>query len=228
MRYSLSHAIRRAVGFCAVALLLCIPLCSETQEAIIDNAKVRVLRVILQPGQTTEIYHPKLDRIIVWLRAGSAETVLPEGKATSISWKQNEAKWEPADSLRPMRLKGKEPVAAIVVELKAKGDAEKAPTSPQNPWIVDPKHYKIEFENGDVRVSRAIIGPKYSTLLHEHSLNRVVVYLTALDFQIDPEGKPSEHSVQRAGAVVWGAPVRHTEHNLSDNGFEAIVIEPKY
>ena len=72
------------------------------------------------------------------------------------------------------------------------------------------------------------IGPKESTPLHEHSLDRVVVYLTGLNFQIDPEGKPPVHSVQEPGAVVWGGPARHTEHNLSDKGFEAVVIEPKY
>jgi len=64
--------------------------------------------------------------------------------------------------------------------------------------------------------------------LHEHSLDRVVVYLTALDFQIDPEGKQPEHSVLPAGSLAWGVPARHTEHNLSDQTFEAIVIEPKY
>jgi quercetin dioxygenase-like cupin family protein len=228
MRYSLTRALGRCVFFCAVALVSSIPLFSETREVLMDNAKVRVLRVTVHPGEATEIDNPKLDRVVVWLQEGRGHTLSPAGKAESISWKQNEAKWEPADSARSMRLNAKDSVAAIVVELKGKGDAQKAPASPQNPWIVDPKHYKIEFENRNVRVSRVKIGPKESTPLHEHSLNRVVVYLTPLDFQIDPEGKPSEHSVQKAGAVAWGTPVRHTEHNLSDEEFEGVVIEPKY
>jgi len=205
-----------------------VPLFAATREVIVDNPKVRVIHVLVAPGETAKLDTQKLNRVIVWLKGGSAETILPGGKSENISWKQNDDKWEPAGSSHPIRLKGSDPLTAIVVELKSKGDAQRAPASPQNPWIVDPKHYKIEFENHDVRVTRVKIGPNESTPLHEHSLDRVVVYLTPLYFQIDPEGKPSEHSVQKAGAVVWGGPARHTEHNLSDKEFEAVVIEPKY
>jgi len=220
--------LRKHLCSCAIYLVCSIPLFAASREVIIDNAKVRVLHVVLKPGEMAEIDHQKLDRAVVWLQSGSAETLMPNGKSASISWKQNEVQWETADSSYSMQLKGTVPVAAIVVEIKGKGDAQRAPTSAQNPWIVDPKHYRVEFENHDVRITRVKIGPKESTPLHEHSLDRVVVYLTPLDFQIEPEGKSSEHSTQKAGAVVWGAPARHTEHNLSDKGFEAVVVEPKY
>lgn len=225
---SVSQVLQNAICFCAVLLVYSLPLFAASREVIIDNPKVRVLHLVLEPGEDAEIDNQKLDRVVVWLQSGSAETRRPGGETGTTSWKQNEAQWETANSSYLIRLKGSVPVAEIVVEVKGKGDSQRANTSPQNPWIVDPKHYKIEFENRDVRVTRVKIGPKESTPLHEHSLDRVVIYLTPLDFQIDPEGKPSEHSVQKAGAVVWGAPARHTEHNLSDKGFEAIVVEPKY
>ena len=202
-------------------------LLSESQEQIIDNAKVRVLRVTIKPGETTEIDHPELNRVIVWMQQGSGNVISSSRQGKKISWKQNEAQWEAAGSSQPMKLETNVPATEIVIELKGKGDGHAA-SSPQNPWLVDPRHYKIDFENNDVRVSRARIGPKESTALHEHSLNRIVIYLTPMDFQIDPEGKPSQHSVQKAGAIVWGDPARHTEHNLSDKPFEAVVIEPKY
>src|SRR5579863_8288055 len=228
MGLSLSQLSRDSICWCAAALVFGVPLLSQTREVIVDNAKVRVIREVVGPGETTEYDNPRLDRVAVWLQEGNGETLMPDGEVKSLSWKQNEAKWEPADTSHPIGLKGKSPVTVIVVELKGKGDSQKAPASPQNPWIVDPKHYKIEFENDDVRVTRVKIGPKESTPLHEHSLDRVVVYLTGLDFQIDAEGKPSTHSVQEPGAVVWVGPARHMEHNLSDKGFEAVVIEPKY
>lgn len=215
---------------CLVVLTLAIGapvLLSESQEQIIDNAKVRVLRVTIKPGETTEIDHPELNRVVVWLQQGSGNVISAGKQGKKISWKQNEAGWVPASSSQPMKLDTKDPVTEIVIELKDKGDGHAA-TSPQNPWLVDRRHYKIDFENNDVRVSRVKIGPKESTALHEHSLNRIVVYLSAMDFQIDPEGKPSQHSVQKAGAIVWGDPARHTEHNLSDKPFEAVVIEPKF
>lgn len=228
MQSSSRHMFSSFLRACAVCVVFTVPLLASTRKVIVDNPKVRVSHVLIAPGETAALGDQKLDCVIVWLQAGSAETILPSGKSKVISWKPNEAQWEPAASLHQMRLKGNNPVAAIVVELKSKGSSREAATSPQNPWIVDPKHYKIDFENGSVRITRVNIGPKESTPLHEHSLDRVVVYLTALDFQIDPEGKPPQHSVLPAGAVAWGVPVRHTEHNLSDHTFQAIVVEPKY
>jgi quercetin dioxygenase-like cupin family protein len=218
----------RLICSSAVCLALTVPLLANSRDVVIDNSKVRVVRAVLEPGERIRDESPKLNRVVVWLDAGTAEELSPAGKPIHTSWKQYEAKWEPAGSSPTVKLAGKNQVRAIVVEFKGTAAAHTVPTSPQNPWIVDPKHYKIEFENEAVRVSRVRIGPKESTPLHEHSLDRVVVYLTALDFQIDPEGKQPEHSVLPAGSVAWGVPARHTEHNLSDQTFEAIVIEPKY
>ena len=228
MRFSSRHVLCSFLCACTVSVIFSEPLFAATRELILDNPKVRVMHVLIAPGETAALEDQKLDRVILWLQGGSAERILSGGKSKNISWKQNEAQWEPASSLQRVRLNGNDSVGAIVVELKSKGDPRKAATSPQNPWVVDPKHYRIDLENDSVRVTRVNIGPKESTPLHEHSLNRVVVYLTALDFQIDPEGKPPERSVLATGAVAWGVPVRHTEHNLSDHTFQAIVVEPKF
>lgn len=228
MGLSLSRTSSRSVCLSVLALAISVPLFSQNRDEIIDNAKVRVLRITFRPGETTALDHPELNRVVVWLQQGSGKCISADGHESEMSWKKNEAKWELAGTSHSMKLDGDAPVSAIIVELKAKGRGQNAATSPQNPWLVDPKHYRMDFENDGVRVTRVNIGPKESTPLHEHSLNRVVIYLSPMNFQIDPEGKPSEHSVQKAGAIVWGNPVRHTELNLSDKPFEAVVIEPKY
>jgi len=228
MGLSLSRISSRSVCLSVLALAISVLSFSQNQKPIIDNAKVRVLRITIKPGETTTIDHPELNRVVVWLQQGSGKSISANGLESTISWKKNEARWEPAGSSHSMKSEGNATVSAIVVELKAKGRGQNTTTSPQNPWLVDPKHYRLDFENNDVRVTRVKIDPKDSTPLHEHSLNRVVIYLSPMDFQIGPEGKPSQHSVQKAGAIVWGDPVRHTEHNLSDKPFEAVVIEPKY
>ena len=225
-----SHWRTLCCWFCTCALFVnfSASLFAASHEVIVDNPKVRVVRVVIEPGETTEIDNPDLDRVVVWLQNGSAKTILRSGNSVNDAWNKNEVKWERAGSSRSIRLNGSSSVTAIVVELKGKGDVRRAPTSPQNPWIVDPKHYKIEFENNEVRVTRVTIGPKEGTPLHEHSLDRIVVYLTQMDFRVVPEGMTPEHAVQNADAVAWGTPVRHTEYNLSDKGFEAVVVEPKY
>ena len=228
MGLSLSRISSRSVCLSVLALAICVPLLSQSRDEIIDNAKVRVLSTTVQPGETTAVDRPELNRVVVWLQQGSGNSISADGHESKMYWNKNEAEWEPAGTAHRVKLDGKVPVSAIIVELNAKGRGRDAAKSPQNPWLVDPKHYRMDFENDDVRVTRVNIGPKESTPLHEHSLNRVVIYLSPMDFQIDPECKPSEHSVQKAGAIVWGNPVRHTEHNLSDKPFDAVVIEPKY
>ena len=102
-----------------------------------------------------------------------------------------------------------------------------APSSPLNPWRVDPNHYQIVLDNAAVRVIRVRMGPRERAPLHEHSLDRVVIYMTDQDFRITPEQKDPERVTHRAGDVGWGIPLRHVEENLANRSFEAIVVELK-
>ena len=117
-------------------------------------------------------------------------------------------------------------VPAFVELRKAGGDGP--PLSDLDPVKVDPKHYTVDFENDQVRVIRVRIGPHESTPMHEHVRKRVAVFFTSQDFRaIDTEGK-SAMATNEAGAVIWGeGPQRHKEANLSDQPFEALMVELK-
>lgn len=96
----------------------------------------------------------------------------------------------------------------------------------QDPVRTDPKHYKVEFENDQVRVVRVHLGPHDKTPMHEHPA-QVVVFLTDVHVKhAYPDGKTSDDQA-KAGQVVWGKPTKHTGENLSDQPFELIMIEPK-
>jgi quercetin dioxygenase-like cupin family protein len=47
--------------------------------------------------------------------------------------------------------------------------------SAQDPVQVDSKHYKVEFENEQVRVLRITYGPHEKSVMHEHP-NAVAVF----------------------------------------------------
>jgi quercetin dioxygenase-like cupin family protein len=49
--------------------------------------------------------------------------------------------------------------------------------SAQDAVKVDPKHYKVEFENDQVRVLRITYGPHEKSVMHSHSAT-VAVFLT--------------------------------------------------
>ncbi len=96
----------------------------------------------------------------------------------------------------------------------------------QDPVKVDPKHYKVEFENDQVRVIRSHYGPHEKGAMHEHPAN-VSVLLTDSDAKLTmPDGKTEEFH-GKAGQTEWLAGVKHQGENLSDKLFELIQVELK-
>jgi quercetin dioxygenase-like cupin family protein len=91
---------------------------------------------------------------------------------------------------------------------------------------IDPAHYKVEFENADVRVLRVRFGPHERAAMHSHP-TRVVVFLTDLHLKFtDPNGKADEIEGE-AGHAGWGKAVVHTTENVSDTAGELIEVELK-
>ena len=96
----------------------------------------------------------------------------------------------------------------------------------QDPVKVDPKQFKVEFENARVRVLRVNIGAHEKVPMHEHPAN-VVVFLTAAHVKFTfPDGK-TEETHGKAGQAVWGAGEKHEAENVGDKPMEVIQIELK-
>ena len=84
-------------------------------------------------------------------------------------------------------------------------------TAALDPVRVDPNDYKVEFENGQVRVVRVKIAAHQKVPLHEHLLNRVVVCLTDQNGTMTtPDGKTAT-AQHKAGEVSWGGPTKHRD-----------------
>ena len=96
----------------------------------------------------------------------------------------------------------------------------------QDPVKVDPEHYKVEFENSQIRVLRIHHDPHDHAPMHEHPAG-VVVWLTDGDEKlILPDGKTQE-SHTKAGQVSWTVGTKHAVENLSNKPFEVIFVELK-
>jgi len=83
-----------------------------------------------------------------------------------------------------------------------------------DPVKVDPKHYKLELENDQVRVLRIHFDARDKGETHEHILNRVVVYLN------DQAGGKADDA-RMAGAAT------HAEENATDQPADRIAVELK-
>jgi quercetin dioxygenase-like cupin family protein len=100
------------------------------------------------------------------------------------------------------------------------------PALGQDPVKVDPKHYKVELENEQVRVLRISYGPGEKSAMHEHPPS-VAVFLT--DGQVKftlPVGKTQVVS-SKAGETVWEAGGKHLPENIGGKPFELILVELK-
>jgi quercetin dioxygenase-like cupin family protein len=100
------------------------------------------------------------------------------------------------------------------------------PAMAQDPVKVDSKHYKVEFENDQVRVLRITYGPHEKSVMHEHPAN-VAVFLTDANAKFTmPDGKTTAADV-KAGTVKWDAGGKHLPENVGDKPMEVILVELK-
>ncbi len=98
--------------------------------------------------------------------------------------------------------------------------------SAQDPVKVDPKHYKVEFENDQVRVLRIKYGPKEKSVMHEHPA-AVAVFLTESSGKFAlADGKTEERS-WKAGETRWTPAEKHVPENLSAKPLELVLVELK-
>ena len=96
----------------------------------------------------------------------------------------------------------------------------------QDPAKVDSNHYKVEFENDQVRVLRIKVGPKEKSIMHQHP-NAVAIFMTDVNGKFTfPDGK-SEDTVRKAGDVLWTPAITHLPENLGEQPFEVILVELK-
>ena len=96
----------------------------------------------------------------------------------------------------------------------------------QDPVKVDSQHYKVEFENSQVRVLRVKVGPGEKSVMHQHP-NAVAIFLTDAKGKFTfPKDAPQDIT-SKAGEVRWTPGVVHLPENTSDQPFEVILVELK-
>ena len=88
---------------------------------------------------------------------------------------------------------------------------------------VDPKHYKVELENAQVRVLRAHYGPHEKSNLHAHP-GGVVVILTAGHLRFTDENGKTQEVFAKPGESRWFPAFKHKVENLGDTAYSAVYI----
>jgi quercetin dioxygenase-like cupin family protein len=91
---------------------------------------------------------------------------------------------------------------------------------------VDPKHYKVELENAQVRVLRVHYGPHEKSVMHSHPPT-VAVFLTDGKIRFTYADGKTEDVMGKNGQAQYSPAQIHNPENTGDSAFEAIVVELK-
>ena len=179
----------------------------------LDTPQARVIVATLQPRTPAVAKNGHAtDRVLIYLDDG-AMTRKEGDQSTRIEFRRGDVRWRPASGAYVAENVSDHPIRILEIDLKGPPSG-KASVTPIDPATVDPKHYKVEFENEQVRVLRIHYGAHEKGEQHEHILNRVVVYLND-----QPGGKADD--VRIAGAA------KHTEENASAQPADRIAVELK-
>jgi quercetin dioxygenase-like cupin family protein len=96
----------------------------------------------------------------------------------------------------------------------------------QDPTKVEPKHYKLDFENDRVQVVSVHYGAHEKSVLHDHP-GGVVVSLTEAHLRFTDENGKVREVFSKAGEVRWYPAFKHKVENLGDTTYDAVYIGVK-
>src|SRR5689334_11024587 len=89
---------------------------------------------------------------------------------------------------------------------------------------VDPKHFKVEYQDVKTRVVREILGPGETAPMHSHP-ERVLVVVRGGKLRITDAAGKTEVADMKAGDVEHLDPSAHTVTNIGNTIFEEVSTE---
>ena len=93
----------------------------------------------------------------------------------------------------------------------------------QDPTKVEPKHYKLNFENDHVQVVAVHYGPHEKSEMHDHP-GGVVVSLTGGHLRFTDQNGKAQEVYAKAGETRWFPPFKHKVENLGNETYNAVYI----
>ena len=190
-----------------------------------ENEYVRVLHWTVGPHEKTAMHaHPAL--VSISLSASKTRFTSADGKTRDVESKAGQATWSDPDKHSSEAL-GDKAGGIIQVELKKQpGAAMTSFAASEDSVAVDPKHYKVEFQNDRVRVLRIKYGPGEKSVMHAHPAN-VAVFLNDGQAKMTlPDGK-ARATDMKAGQVLWSGKEKDLPENSGGRPFELVLVELK-
>jgi len=225
--------MQRAVIVIALLILASAPALAQDPVKVaakqckvaLENDYVRVLHWTTGPREKTPMHsHPAL--VSISLSGGRTRFTSADGKTRDVESKAGQAIWSDPDKHSSEELGGKAG-EIIQVELKKQpGAGMTALAAAEDSVAVDPKHYKLEFQNDRVRVLRIKYGPGEKSVMHAHPANVAVILTGGQAKMTLPDGKANVLDM-KTGQVLWADKEKHLPENSGSKPFELILVELK-
>jgi quercetin dioxygenase-like cupin family protein len=201
-----------------------VQLAPDRVKVVFENDRVRVLQ-FNEPGHSKLPMHSHPAYVAVGFTTDDFKYTFPDGKTSNDSPKAGEVAYSKAITHASENLSDSES-EAVMVELKQPGGGTTAPKTTLDPVKLDSKHYKVVFNNDQVRVLRARYGPHEKSVMHEHPAS-VAVFMTDGHSKFTLPDGTSQDRTLKAHDAMWADAGKHLPENVGDKSFEVIVIELK-
>jgi hypothetical protein len=184
------------------------------------------------PGSPRKMHTHQFNRVMIYMHPGGEDLHFQDGHVQELRWQAGSALWSPVSGLHysviPKELTPPFTGPMIVeINLIKDGDPKKAVSSDLDGVRVDPKDFKLELDNAQVRVIRLKIGPHQSVPMHEHILSYMQVPITDQNIRETSADGKSETIQRKAAQYAWRAPAKYKIENLDDKPYEAVIVEVK-
>ena len=193
-----------------------------------DNEIVRVQLSAGIPNVVTPPHVHLTNRVMIYFEAGTNKITFQNGEVRPEQFRAGDVQWNDAMGTHTAEIIASGPVNIAHIELKS--SPSMVPTvaySVLDPRKVDPRHFKTEIDNNQVRVLRLRLGPGEKTSSYEEPFERLVVPLTAARLKLsDSEGKTKAVAYRQA-ELQWLPPGTAVEENTGGKPYEAIIVEFK-
>jgi hypothetical protein len=197
----------------------------EPSATLLENGDVKVSRALEKAHVKGSFHEHKVNRVMVYLQSGRQRFEYQDGREPRVfDWKAGQVVWSPSEGMHSPEVVSDAPFNIIEMELKKPG-AGKAASSPRDALKLDAKHYKLEFENDQVRVLRMKLGAHQATPVIEHPRNSVAIFLTDAAARTTDSNGVVASVTHKAAEVAWETPVTQKIENVSEAPLEMVLVE---
>ena len=160
-------------------------ICTAQNPVVVENGWVRVVRAANIPGQLSRPHVHLINRVMIHLDRGTLRIDNKEtGVARDIPFTAGQVRWDPRVGLHTSENVGGSAIRIVEIELN-----DNPPRTAPAKLNAPPSGYKLDMENGQVRILRATLQPHQKTAAFSTPI--VAVRLSDGDTHFRPANGPS-------------------------------------